>query len=620
MSKMEIVSVMNSLSVIFLDSKDCFVIPDFQRNFVWGAKEAEEMMKDFMEDTDDFNTDSSQLEGYLLGNIVLIAKDADYNKIVIDGQQRLTTLSLLFKALEAIGTKRMKDASDSETKKWMKRISNLDKGYQITDDDDSFVSLRIQHSPSLNFGEYYKKLIHDDLDGYEPEGSSDENIKNVYDYFYNFVDKLTDDQLTKFIIYLKTKVKLIVTSAPTESKAFQLFEVLNDRGRSLEPMDLIKNTFLKTLNTEGKTKVQIDDFNTNWKNFIDYLVVNKNKQISSSAFLRHYLMAFNSVNVKQNDLFSYFNGESKVKSKKLNGNEIIALTKALAKYAKYYAAIEREDFDSYLQNDNNMYVLFKILALKQMQPLLMLFYFDADMSKKRRLLDSLTRLGAAVMFSYTQTNYIEKLTPQWTSTYHSIKDKEAAFDRLMNDIETEISNLATVAKAIIPIKNFSSQSGGVQQKAFDLLKFVELYFNKNPQIIAQQPGKRITVEHIYSKSLVNSKFSEAGFVDSSEAKDYVNRIGNLTLLYNTDNSSLGNATFSEKIPTYKDCDFRMTSVIVEPLSTTVKAGQDTVLYANINKLENTYSPADNGYWTKELIEKRSESFADAVYCILTNKY
>ena len=83
-----------------LDNKDQFIIPDFQRGFVWGMNEIDILFNDFREDTDNFTIDLNKLPGYLLGNIVFINDEQDMNLAsqfeVIDGQQRLTTLTLIF--------------------------------------------------------------------------------------------------------------------------------------------------------------------------------------------------------------------------------------------------------------------------------------------------------------------------------------------------------------------------------------------------------------------------------------------------------------------------------------------------------------------------------------------
>lgn len=95
----KITSEMQPLSQILVRSSDQFIIPDFQRAFVWTDEEANNLINDFMADTDNFTVDIDSLPGYLLGNIVLIKNNSDNSADVVDGQQRLTTLTLLFKAV-----------------------------------------------------------------------------------------------------------------------------------------------------------------------------------------------------------------------------------------------------------------------------------------------------------------------------------------------------------------------------------------------------------------------------------------------------------------------------------------------------------------------------------------
>lgn len=96
-SNKEIVSKIESISSVLLNDSIAYYIPKFQRNFVWGSDEIEQLLNDFIEDTNEFKDDTNDLEGYLLGNIVLI--DQGKQKIVVDGQQRLTTLSLMAKGI-----------------------------------------------------------------------------------------------------------------------------------------------------------------------------------------------------------------------------------------------------------------------------------------------------------------------------------------------------------------------------------------------------------------------------------------------------------------------------------------------------------------------------------------
>ena len=78
----EIVSQMKKISEMLIAAKTTYNIPNYQREFVWNRKEVEQLLKDLSDDSKGFTIDSSNLEGYLLGNIVLIG---DENKVdVVD--------------------------------------------------------------------------------------------------------------------------------------------------------------------------------------------------------------------------------------------------------------------------------------------------------------------------------------------------------------------------------------------------------------------------------------------------------------------------------------------------------------------------------------------------------
>lgn len=619
LSNKEIVSEMENISSVLLDNAVAYYIPDFQRNFVWGEEEIKQLIEDFNEDTENFSVDTNKLEGYLLGNIVLI--DEGNKKIVVDGQQRLTTLSLFAKGIYTILYEHISEAVSKKDmvkmQSWSKRLGEIEKGFYILDDYDAVQGLKIQHDAALGFGSYYKKLIENNNHPSDIIKEEDANVDTVYSKIYEFLKDLSDDQLQKFIQYYKTKVKIIVTSAPTEAKAFQLFEILNDRGRSLEPMDLIKNSFLKILSMEGKTQLQIADFNKDWKSMMTNLQLSSKRKIASSTFLKHFLIAYKGENKKTDQLFDYF----KNKNNGFDGTEILSFVSNMCKVSKIYREIELENYSAFL-DDQNMYILFKLLGIKQFHPLLMVFY-STDKSKKEKILDSVTRLGATVLFSYTQTNYIEKILPPIIKRYwdNYVKNEKLAFDNLINELENNIKILAPIMRTNLSARNFIGRNGEVHSKALMILKFIEIYFNQNTKVQSVPKGKRITVEHILSRNLdmAGISFDDLEFLDETERKEYIHRFGNLTLLYNTDNASVGNGKYVDKYAAYKTFDFIVTSTLIEPVHTAVKNGMDTRLFGYINKFEKQYK-GNNGLWTKSLIDRRSNDMADLMEKIVLNSF
>lgn len=621
----EIISDLESVNVVLMDEANEYFIPEFQRQFVWNDENVKELLHDFSEDSKQFSVENKTLEGYLLGNIVLIDNETSGKKIVVDGQQRLTTLSLIAKAIYQVVMGRI-EKEPQKASQWFKRLGEMDKCYGIMD-GESCVGLRIQHDPNLKFGDYYRKLILDEeLTDKDIKNIDDENVSKVYNYAYEIIDEFTDEQLSNFIGYFRTKVKLIVTTAPNEDKAFQLFEILNDRGRSLDAMDLIKNTFLKVLARDKIADDKKQLFINNWNEIMKNLEIDHRRRISATTFLKHFIISEYGVNKNVDQLYRYIKDEQPVLQ---NSIGILKFVDNMSKKSKHYKEIETGNY-SVFGDDQNMKLLYKILGIKQFHPLLMVFYDDTQ-DNKSKLLDAVVRLGAAVLFSYTQTNYIEKAIPDYITEYkknlaidlsgNKDDSEPAAITKLIASINANTGTLAPLVQTNLSKRVFVRNDGELNSKALMILKFVELYFNNNSLVIIPERGKTLTAEHIMSKDLDMTKYSneELGFESDEERNKYKHRLGNLTLLYNTDNSSLQNAKYSEKLTCYKNSKFVLTTTLVEPKITTVKNGKDTILYRRINYFEKQYA-SDNGHWTKKLIDLRSEDLSKLIYAILVKDF
>ena len=133
-------------------------------------------------------------------------------------------------------------------------------------------------------------------------------------------------------------------------------------------------------------------------------------------------------------------------------------------------------------------------------------------------------------------------------------------------------------------------------------------------------GRKITVEHIMPRNLDDpSELEKYGFDTEEERRDYLNRFGNLSLLYNDENSSAGNGSFTDKTPIYENTEFVLTSTLAKPKESGILDGNETRLFEIINNYGKVYS-VENDYWDKTLIETRSKDMADFIVCILKNSF
>ncbi|OEK79679.1 hypothetical protein AST03_06865 [Staphylococcus equorum] len=615
MEETKIDSRHKNISEILFNSKHAFKIPEFQRDFVWSKNEIKELLNDFMEDSDNFERETNELSGYLLGNIVLIGSNQDME--VIDGQQRLTTITIIFKALQTYA--KIKCGENSQFHEtWNTYSTTLPKGYSLVSDFGDFKGLKIQHASSLSFGDFYARLMRDEInEDYKIENNSDQNIKSIFDYVLNFIEeeKLSEKQIIRFINYLNYNVYLIMTIAPSEGKAFQLFEVLNDRGRSLEPLDLIKNLALKTIVSDSDETLK-SEFLTNWKEFSQNLEYplkkdRRKKKISASKFLTNYFLAVYGNNIKKDNLLKFF----KTKLKSWSPSELVNFSKELAVTSNTFSKLEVQEYSTFTKkNENILKILYEILSVEQAKTMLIPFYKLSNESDKEKVIDAIIRYVSSVLFSFNQTNVIEAFIPQMIKNYHKLDKKNGTINHTIKFINTEIDKYTDDIKTSLSSRRFENKNGSTSTKAILLYRLLEGYFCERVEAIHKDQSKKYTIEHILSQKIDVQSFSELNFENEEEFLQYKNKIGNLTLIYSTDNSSLGNKSFKNKIPHYdNDVNFYLTKKLATNLKTEVKNGQDTKLINKINSYVTTPNLKSNEqHFTKNMIDKRSNEITNII--------
>ena len=606
----EITSIMKDIKGI-LDNKNQFVIPDFQRSFVWTEKEVETLFSDFKEDTDNYTDRLDTLPGYLLGNIVLISNENNPTRFdVIDGQQRLTTLTLIFCALNNL----FKDIAE-ETRRnlganadmWMGHTFSFKEYFRILDNNLQFVDYKILHTQDLEFKETYKSIIKQGALVSDEDNTSANNLEAVYESILQHLRSIYDNEPQKllyFLQYLTTKVKLIETTAPSIERAFQLFEILNNRGQSLEPLDLLKNYLLKNLTSApGITQNQIKDFSDSWSQFLKNLKdTGKSKVIETSTFIKHFIIGTKAINVKKKDLFEHF------KDNELVANDILQLSSDINSISKVYASINKDPLSNdFLSNDDGMYTLFTLFNTVQIHPLLMPFY-NAPRVDKVRLVDAAVRYVAAVIFSYTQTNAIEAELPEIIEKILHESDLARRLEVAVTELELRTKPYVDLIRALLPVKDFGSKNKKKAPKAFQILKFIELYLNQKDSI---KTSKKIELEHIMPQAADNEDYS---FDDEDTRKEYLNHLGNLTLLDKSLNASVKNGNFADKLDHYKACEFVITRALAEEIDSPVQNQQPLINF------QNTYFTVEDRdqitYWDKPQIDERGQKLVEVLEKLL----
>jgi len=249
---MKITSTALSLREFFENSNEQFLVPAYQRRYAWDYKQQIDLFNDL-----DFLPEG---DNHLLGTVLCLSKPhtAGINSLeLVDGQQRVTTITILMKVL-ARYFEREKDA-DSENADLAQELSML---LQCKGPDrKNQLKLRLG---DLDRADYVHLMQDDDLS--EDDLSEVENklLRNAFVNFFDWVEDLSDESMAKvrkFARKLLDSAFIIRLDVVIAKDAYKLFETINNRGLPLKPTDIIKNFLLghaSSLSTRTLDKVKED--------------------------------------------------------------------------------------------------------------------------------------------------------------------------------------------------------------------------------------------------------------------------------------------------------------------------------------------------------------------------
>lgn len=218
---MERINLEKNIGQIF---QDRYVVPLYQRNYAWGAEEIQQLLQDVFESFQKHPTGN-----YFIGSlIVLKRRNGDFE--VIDGQQRLTTLSLIAKILDGDNLKSQKLFFDSRPEV----ESFLSHFYQSETISDTTNNHLISH-----FVEAVEIINTTNLD-------SQSETKHL-------LNEMSDKDRSDFKKYFFENVILVRVEIPNDTDVAHYFEVMNNRGEQLEKHEILKARILDNLNADEKT-------------------------------------------------------------------------------------------------------------------------------------------------------------------------------------------------------------------------------------------------------------------------------------------------------------------------------------------------------------------------------
>lgn len=577
--------------------RECFyVVPDYQREYVWTDKEVHQLMEDIGEQIDVGTT-----REYFIGTVLVSPTDQKNHYEVIDGQQRLTTFFLLLCAL--------KHLFKGEPQQQM--ISGLISTSYVDSDGEVRTNLKLEPRYE-SAGEVMAKLVKLDADpqtvraaiqasGIASFGSL-ENLINAYSTLYSYLKDNYDDapKLKKYWGYLANNVVFIQISTDVSS-ALKIFETINERGVGLNPMDLLKNLLFTQVN-----QAQFTQLKDEWKKITKPLERQKEKPL---RFLRYFLMANYVIKnergdavVREDEIYDWFIAKDNAALCDYAGKPFEFVRKVIRNVEHYLA------FANGLGNDGKPSLAMdslKRLAGGAFSLHFVLLLAAANFPKP--LFDHFVAQLESFLFCYiftkTPTKDLERSFSQWADELRSIAE---ASDPVKQKVQLNAfiaerfeKNMAgksqELADALKRFTLYSMQQYRTRYLLARLTQHVEMAFSGLKVPGSLEPFTNLEIEHILpNKPEDDLRNKWANENPGMAYDDYKNRLGNLTLLEKPINIVAGNDFYTAKQSEYSKSGNYLTRSLVA----LTDVGQNTSISRINAKLE-----AFPG-WNAATIEKR----------------
>lgn len=211
-----------------------FVVPDYQRPYAWTTEQTGELFNDLLSAMRDAARTRASSQ-YFLGSIVIVKRDGETQSLVVDGQQRLTTLTILLAALRAVIPEAVDDITDFLYKRGKAILGEANEyRFFAREEDEAFFRTHIQEPGGIEVLVASTARLADSQLRYR------ENAALLLDR----AQTLPAAERGALLKYLLNECSLVVISTPDFEAAYRIFSVLNDRGLDLAPIDIIKAAVL----------------------------------------------------------------------------------------------------------------------------------------------------------------------------------------------------------------------------------------------------------------------------------------------------------------------------------------------------------------------------------------
>ena len=539
-----------------------YAVPDYQREYVWGTEQVEQLLNDILAEMSD--TVPDQAPEYFIGSIV-VCQGSNGILDLIDGQQRMTTLYISLCAIRdrlgnlgdsGISVLRSQiaaasvDTSGQETQRYRLDLQYEDSGHAL---------INIAQGKPIN-GVMTR---------------SKQNIANAHHVVSKFLITEFDDDISalrRFYGYLTNKVKLIRIETEDVAKALKIFETINDRGVGLNSMDLLKNLLFMKADQE-----QFNQLRDTWKELQDTIFDMREKPL---RFLRYFIFSrFNVDVLREDEIYGWFSRNETSAGYSTNpvgfARELIEAAKAYRNFRS--SKDEQGNANRYL---DSMQLLGGQAARQHLILLLAGRHLDSGLFD--RLVEEVENLFFCYVITREPTRTFERNFARWANELRNIKTPDEFDEFISRRFTKEKADLSTRFDDAMGRLGY----GSLQQYRFryvlsKLTQYVDLRAygeTEGTRWLGNYASGGFEIEHVFPQQPSPEAMDEFG---APEDHDIANKLGNLVLIEKQINASLGNRAYSKKRERYQQSRLLLTRALAER----PKVGTNTQIDRAVSAIE-----------------------------------
>lgn len=524
-----------------------YEIPVFQRNYIWEEKTVNTWLNDV------YNVLSVKNYIHYMGTLVYSIKSGATitKRLVIDGQQRLTTLFLFFYAIRDI----LYDEGKDEDAKRLEKLYLINTAFE----EDSQLKLKLK--PLISDDNVFLHIINRDQ-------LVDCQNSNVYKRFNQIKEYIKEHINEISIENIKERIDNIYVSIfeiPNEDNVQRVFESINATGKKLLDSDLIRNFILMQKTSSDEQEVLYNEY---YKKIEENCDNNPNEILS---FYRWYL------SIKEYELISkkeIYNAFKEYYKERINENENVEIIiKEIKKYSLLYFELFNLPIDRIDKTIRDIIDEFRYINSEMPKPFIIEMY---KLYKDNRVSDKTFNKLVEIIISYIMrrglcelnTSNITRLFPKLLKDVLSDIEREGT-NNIVDSLVFHLVNENQYGKMNMPTDDMLAnalRTKNMYKNDYIKIAFTKIENNNNPIPVDTKP---LTIEHLMPQD--GSKWIHKLGISEKEydSKNYV--IGNLTFLSKSDNSKAKHNIFERKKEIFKNTShLRMNMEIISKSEWNVK--------------------------------------------------